>query len=161
MTAYRYQNRRGIGAGALTTARDLDAQAGDIIPTFVTPDDARRYIDEVNAAYSRLDTAIINTSSIPDHFRAAWFTQITAWKVFAASAKLAVGWFNTKAIMEQTDRYNDQLKTWYSSFQSVGGIPPGPPPPSDTKTSDVKHIALIVGGIAALLIFGPKLARAL
>jgi hypothetical protein len=149
------------------TTRDLDTQAGDIIPSFVTPDDARRYIDEVDAAYSRLDTAIA-PSTAPQDFKASWVIQHTAWKAFALSAKPSVGWLNTVAVMQQTDRFNEQLKNWYLGFQAVGGKPPGPlpippgqgvPDPNPTNIGDVTKLAMVLGGVAAIVIFGPKLSR--
>lgn len=143
--------------------------AGDIWPTFVTPEDARRYIDEVDAAYSRLDTAI-QSSQAPTDFKTSWGIQLASWKAFAIGAKPTVGWLNTTAVMQQTDRFNDQLKNWFASFQAVGGKPPGPPPtppgqgipdPNPTNIGDVTKLALVLGGVAALVIFGPKLAKAL
>jgi hypothetical protein len=162
MMHYRRNSSADVGA-----IRDVERQAGDIWPTLVTPDDARRYIDEVDAAYSRLDTAI-QASTAPTDFRASWGIQLTTWKAFALSAKPTVGWLNTTAVMQQTDRFNEQLKNWFSSFQAIGGKPPGPPPtppgqgvpnPNPTSIGDVTKLALVLGGVAAIVIFGPKLAR--
>jgi hypothetical protein len=151
--------------------RDVESccEAGEIWPTFVTPDDARRYIDEVDSGYSRLDTAI-QASNVPTDFKVSWGIQLGTWKTFALSAKPSVGWFNTKAVMEQTDRFNAELKNWYTGFQTVGGKPSSPPPlppgqgipdPNPASVKDITTLGLVVGGIAALVIFGPKLARVL
>jgi hypothetical protein len=169
MTAFRYQQRRGIRH--YETAGDLDSccQAGDIIPTFVTPDDARRYIDEVDAGYARLDSAVL-ASSVAADFKTSWGIQLATWKAFALSAKPSVGWLNTTAVMQQTDRFNEQLRNWFTGFQAVGGTTPGPAPippgqgvpdPHPTSVADITQLALVIGGVAALVIFGPKLARVL
>ncbi len=163
-----YRNRPSLDVTAIRDA-ELYSQAGDFWPTFVTPDDARRYIDEVDAGYSRLNTAVLN-STVAQDFKTSWGIQHAAWKTFALPAKETVGWLNTTAVMQQTDRFNDQLKYWYSAFKEVGGTPPGPfptppgqgiPDPNPTKLGDVTTLALVIGGVAALVIFGPKLARAL
>ena len=166
MTAFRYQQRlprRG------ETLRDVErcCQAGDLIPTFVTPEDARRYIDEVDAGYARLDSAVL-ASTVSSDFKTSWGIQLASWKAFALSAKPTVGWLNTTAVMEQTDRFNDQLKNWYSGFQVVGGKPSGPPPtppgqgipdPNPTTVNDVTKLALVVGAVGLIFIFGPKLSK--
>jgi hypothetical protein len=144
-----------------------DPGAGDIWPTFVTPDDARRYIDEVDSGYSRLDTAV-QASTVSGDFKGSWAIQLGTWKAFALSAKPSVGWLNTTAVMQQTDRFNGELKNWYAGFQAVGGKPSGPPPippgqgipdPGAPSVGNLTTLALVVGGVAALVIFGPKLAR--
>lgn len=166
MTAFRYQQR---GRYRGETLRDVErcCQAGDIIPTFVTPEDARRYIDEVDAAYARLDTAVLASTVSPD-FKTSWGIQLASWKAFALSAKPTVGWLNTTAVMEQTDRFNEQLKNWYSGFQSVGGKTPGPPPippgqgipdPNPTTVNDFTKLAIALGVVGTIFIFGPKLSR--
>lgn len=163
MTAYRYQERRGTqGADAL---RGLDNASG--WPTFVTPDDARRYIDEVDSGYARLDSAVL-ASNVADDFKVSWGIQLATWKAFALTAKPTVGWLNTTAVMEQTDRFQEQLKNWFAGFQAVGGKPAGPAPgnpgqgipdPNPTTLGDVTTLALVLGGLAGLVIFGPKIAR--
>lgn len=161
-----YRNRPSLDVTAIRDA-ELYSQAGDFWPTFVTPDDAKRYIDEINAGYSKLDTAIM-ASTVSNEFKTSWAIQNTSWKTFASPAKENVGWFNTRAVMGQTDRYAEELKNWYAGFKAVGGTPPGPPPlppgqgvpdPNPTTVGDVTTLALVVGGVAALIIFGPKLAR--
>jgi hypothetical protein len=166
MTAARYRQQRPSRGESL---RDVETccQAGDILPTFVTPEDARRYIDEVDAAYARLDSAIL-ASTVPADFKTSWGIQLAAWKAFALSAKPSVGWINTTAVMEQTDRFNEQLKNWYAGFQAVGGKTPGPPPlppgqgvpnPNPTTVNDVTKLVAVIGAVGVLFIFGPKLSR--
>lgn len=159
----------GICIAPVEATGCCDRGAGDIWPTFVTPDDARRYIDETDSGYSRLDTAI-QGSTVSADFKTSWGIQLGTWKAFALSAKPTVGWLNTTAVMQQTDRFNAELKNWYGSFRAVGGNPPGPipvppgqgiPDPHPTTVGDVTTLALVVGGVAALVIFGPKLARVL
>jgi hypothetical protein len=140
-------------------------QAGDILPTFVTPDDARRYIDEVDAGYRRLDTAIQGSNAVDTTWKTSWGIQLGTWTAFALPAKTSVGWLNTTAVMDQTDRFNDQLKNWYANFQTMGGTPPGPPPtgpgqgvPGTTNTTaDLTKLVTAVGITAAVILVAPKL----
>jgi hypothetical protein len=141
--------------------------AGDLLPTFVTPDDARRYIDEVDTGYARLDSSIL-ASSVPADFKTSWGIQLASWKTFALTAKPSVGWLNTTAVMQQTDRYQSELRNWFKGFQTVGGSPMGPMPgvpgqgvPNDANVTNLTQLAVVIGGVAALVIFGPKLARLL
>ncbi len=156
------------GLCVYSNAVDFES-AGDILPTFVTPEDARHYIDETDSGYARLDSAIL-ASTVADDFKVSWGIQLATWKAFALSAKPSVGWLNTTAVMQQTDRFNEQLKNWFAGFQAVGGKPPGPPPitpgqgvpdPHPTTIGDVTTLALVLGGVAALVIFGPKISRLL
>jgi hypothetical protein len=140
-------------------------QAGDILPTFVTPDDARRYIDEVDAGYRRLDTAIQGSNAVDTTWKTSWGIQLGTWTAFALPAKTSVGWLNTTAVMDQTDRFNDQLKNWYANFQTMGGTPSGPPPtgpgqgvPGTTNTTaDLTKLVTAVGITAAVILVAPKL----
>jgi hypothetical protein len=140
--------------------------AGDILPTVVTPDDAKRYLIEVDGGYSQLDAAIQAFAAAPSDYKIAWTIQIGSWKAFFASAMASVGWLNTTAVMQQTDRFNTQLAEWRKSFQAIGGSPPGPGPtpsgqgiPGPSPASDITQVALAVGAVAALVIFGPTIAR--
>jgi hypothetical protein len=142
-----------------------EREAGDIFPTFVTPDDARRYIDEVDAGYRRLDTAIQGSNATDATWKTSWSIQLGTWTAFALPAKSSVGWLNTTAVMQQTDRFNDQLKNWYANFQSLGGAPSGPPPvgpgqgvPGTTNTTaDLTKLVTAVGITAAVILVAPKL----
>ena len=141
-----------------------ERQAGDILPTFVTPDDARRYIDEVDAGYRRLDTAI-QASNVDTTWKASWSIQLAAWTAFALPSKASVGWLNTTAVMQETDRFNDQLKNWYANFKDMGGAAPGPPPmgpgqgvpPTTNTTADLTKLVTAVGITAAVILVAPKL----
>jgi hypothetical protein len=144
-----------------------DEDAGDILPTFVTPEDAKRYLNEVDGGYSQLDTAIQSSPLPPLDFKTAWGLQLASWKAFYGSAMATVGWLNTKAVMDQTDRFQAQLIDWRKSFSSVGGTPPGPAPlppgqgvpGSGNPTSDIVKSVAAVGAVAAIIIFGPALVR--
>ena len=147
------------------TRLELD-QAGDIFPTFVTADDAKRYIDETDTGYDRLNVAIL-ASAVPADFKAAWALQIAGWKTFAAGARASVGFFNAKAVMDQTDRWASGLVEWRSSFAKAGGNAPGPAPPapgqgvptSNATIGDVTGLVVAAGVLAAIVIFGPRLAK--
>lgn len=144
-----------------------DEDAGDILPTFVTPDDAKRYLTEVDAGYSQLDSAIQSSTFAPFDFKTSWGIQLGSWKAFFGSAMATVGWLNTTAVMQQTDRYQEQLINWRKSFAAVGGTPPGPNPiapgqgvpGSGNPTSDIVKSVAAVGAVAAIIIFGPALVR--
>ena len=158
--------------GDLSSAAALDAccgEAGDILPTFVTAADAERYINEVNTAYASLNQAI-SLSQVSSDFKASWDLQWQGWIGFATDARSTVTFWNAKAVMQQTDRWHEQLKNWYTGFQSAGGKPPAPPPippgqgipdPHPTNVTDFTKLALVIGGVAAIVVFGPKLARVL
>lgn len=143
------------------------SQAGDFLPTFVTPEDAKRYLNEVDAGYSQLDTAIQSSVLPPLDFKASWGIQLASWKTFYGSAMATVGWLNTVAVMQQTDRFQNQLIEWRKSFASIGGTPPGPNPlppgqgvpGSGNPTSDIVKTVAAVGAVAAIIIFGPALVR--
>jgi len=142
-------------------------EAGDILPTFVSPDDAKRYMSEIDSSYSQLDNAIQNYVNTPTDFKVSWGIQIATWKAFFGASMAGVGWLNTTAVMQQTDRYAEQLKNWRGQFIAIGGNPPSPAPlppgqgipGAGPQVSDFTKPLLIVGGIAALIIFGPTLAK--
>lgn len=142
--------------------------AGDLLPTFVSASDAQRYIDEVNTSYTTMNQAV-SLSQVASDFKASWDLQWQGWIHFATDARASVTFWNAKAVMQQTDRWADQLKNWYASFQKAGGQPPpapttpgqGIPDPNATSVGNLTTLALVVGGVAALVIFGPKLARVL
>ncbi len=147
------------------------SEAGDILPTWVSGEDAKRYLDEVDAGYNRLDTGITSSTNLTQDFKASWGIQLAAWKAFAISAKATLdgfmgGFFNAKAIMEQTDRFNDQLKNWYTEFTKAGGSGVGPMPttpgqgiPGTTQVSDITKLVVAGGVLAAILVIGPKIFR--
>jgi hypothetical protein len=141
-------------------------EAGDILPTFVTPEDAKKYIDEVDSGYSRLDTGISSATNLTQDFKASWGIQLTTWKAFAVASKASVGWLNTKAVMDQTDRFNDQLKNWFTEFTKAGGSGVGPMPttpgqgiPGTTQVSDVTKLVIAGSVLAGILLIAPKLFK--
>lgn len=149
------------------TFYENDRDAGDILPTFVTPDDAKRYLTEVDGGYNRLDSAVQMSVAIPNDFKISWGIQLATWKAFFGSSMASVGWLNTTAVMQQTDRFQAQLGDWTKSFVAAGGIAPGPAPMppgqgvpgSGNPTSDIVKTVAAVGAVAALIIFGPALVR--
>ncbi len=139
--------------------------AGDIFPTFVTADDAKRYIDETDTGFDRLNVAIL-ASTAPADFKTSWALELGGWKTFATGARAAVGWLNAKAVMEQTDRWAAQLVDWRASFSKIGGSAPGPAPlppgqgaPSSSAVGDVTTLVVALGVLAAIVTFGPRLAK--
>jgi len=147
------------------TRTELD-EAGDIFGTVVTGEDAKRYIDETDTAYERLNVAIL-ASTAPADFKTAWSLQFGGWKTFATGARATVGFFNAKAVMEQTDRWAAQLPEWRASFAKIGGTAPGPAPPAPgqgvpgtgPKVGDFTTLIVAAGVLAAIVVFGPRLAK--
>lgn len=160
-----FEGVRGGASRLPRAARVRAPEASGVLPTFVTPDDARRYIDEVDSGYRRLDTAIAASVAAPADFKVSWGIQMTTWTAFSIPAKATVGWLNTTAVMDQTDRFNEQLKNWFAGFQAVGGSPPGPPPttpgqgvPGTTNTTaDMTKLVTAVGITAAMILVVPKM----
>jgi hypothetical protein len=147
------------------TTAELD-EAGSILPTFVTADDAKRYIDETDTGYDRLNVAIL-ASSAPADFKTSWALQLGGWKTFSVAARASVGFLNASAVMDQTDRYGKQLEEWRASFEKIGGNAPGPAPvapgqgvPSSSNTLGAATGLIVAAGVvAAIVIFGPRLAK--
>lgn len=147
----------------LATAGDID-----IFPTWVSADDARRYIAETDTGYARLDGAIV-TSNVPDTFRKGWAIQIAGWRAFRDDALPSVGFMNAKAVFQQNDRWHKQLEDWNTDFRKLGGVPSGPPPlpPGQGTTGPATEGALpkittlvvAAGVVAAIVVFGPKLMK--
>ncbi len=139
-------------------------EAGDLLPTFVTPDDAKAYISETDSGYNRLNATIL-ASTVSPAFKEGWIVQLASWKTFATGARESVGWLNTKAVMEQTDRFARDLADWNTSFTKAGGVPVGPSPGQPGQGTDkpdlggITNLVLAVGGVALLVILAPTLMR--
>lgn len=101
--------------------------AGDILPTIVWPDDARKYIAQVDVDYERMNQAVASSQVAPE-FRAQWLVQYGAWKAYAPAASQSVGFFGVAAVMDQTDRWAAQLVAFGKSFATAGGKLVGPAP---------------------------------
>jgi len=115
-------------AGDDPEALAADSSAtGDILPTFVTPDDAKRYVRETDAQWDRTDTDV-QASQADAAFKASWATDLEGWRRFRDDAIRSVGWLNTKATMEQTDRWAQKLTDWRKSLSDAGGKLTGPGP---------------------------------
>jgi hypothetical protein len=136
--------------------------AGDLFPTFVTPDDARHAIDETEAGYDRLNATILG-SSTPPEFKASWGADYVAYKAFAAGARASVGFLNTKAVMDQNDRYQQKLKDWSTSFALTSGSPaPGPAPSAPGQgTGEQMTLSSLFSGTTGLIVAGAALAAVL
>lgn len=143
----------------LATALPMVAPVGDWLPTFVTPDDAKRYIGETNAGYERLALAI-DSSPVSARFKEAWATQLKGWQAFRDEALRNVGWLNTKATMEQNDRWTAQLGDWDASYRKEPGAKPVGPAPTPPQVSPgpvgdkVQTAFLIVAAIAGIAATG-------
>ena len=80
-----------------------------------------------------------------------------AWKKFRDDALKNAGFFNAKAVMEQTDRWAKQLADWRESFTKTGGKPVGPAPPvpgqgvaSATASAGWIQVALLIASLFGL-----------
>lgn len=140
--------------------------AGDILPTLVLPDDARKYIDQVDADYARFNLAVTTSTTVLASFQAQWTVQFASWKAFSVGARASVGFLDTKAVMDQTDRWAAQLVDFSKAFIAAGGTLVGPGPSSPGQgtggtlpLSDVTKLVLAVGAVAGILILGPSLTK--
>jgi hypothetical protein len=154
-----FRNHLGIaGEPTDSDARDV-AVTGDILPTFVTPADAKRYIRETDAQWDRTDADILASTQVDSAFKSSWATDLEGWRRFRDDAVTSVGWLNTKATMEQTDRWAAKLTAWRKALTDAGGklVGPGPLAPGQglgqggTASAGWVQLALLV---AALFGFG-------
>lgn len=121
--------RRKLGlAGAESEAPSGAEMAGDILPTFVTPDDAKRYIREVDGEWERLDADMQASPQMDAPLKGSWAMDLEGWRRFREDAINSVGWLNTKATMEQTDRWASKLAAWRKTLVDAGGKATGPGP---------------------------------
>lgn len=144
---------------------DKKNDAGDLLPTIVMPDSARKYIDQVDADYTRENLAITQ-SNVDPAFKAQWLVQFGAWKTFSVAARASVGFFDTKAVMDQTDRFAQQLVDQDKAFAAAGGARIGAPPATPGQgvgepvaLSSVTKLVAALAGVAAIVIIGPKLFK--
>jgi hypothetical protein len=149
----------GPGAAYCRYAETMGLEAGDILPTFVSPDDARKAIDETDAGYERMNIAILASMNAPPEFKASWGIQYATWKTFATGARATVGFLNTKAVMDQNDRYASQLQDWGKSFSLMGGQAPGPVPPTPGQgVPSETSLGGFLSGSTGLILAGAALA---
>ncbi len=120
----RHLGMTGEASGEPSTSAEW---VGDILPTFVTPDDAKRYIRETDAQWERTDSDI-RASAADAAFQGSWATDLEGWRRFRDDAINSVGWLNTKATMEQTDRWASKLTDWRKALADAGGKLTGPGP---------------------------------
>lgn len=140
--------------------------AGDLLPTFVTPSDARAYIDETDANYTRVNATIAGSSSAPPEFKISWGIQFASWKGFAGTSRAGVGWLDTKAVMDQTDRYAAELANWRAAFLQAGGHDLAPSPigagqgtSKPLALGDITHLIVAGGALVTILVFLPQLIK--
>jgi hypothetical protein len=154
-----FRHHLGIGAELVAPDEVGAAATGDILPTFVTPADAKRYIRETDAQWDRTDSDIQASAAVDTAFKGSWATDLEGWRRFRDDAVNSVGWLNTKATMEQTDRWAAKLTAWRKSLTDAGGklVGPGPLAPGQglgqggTASAGWIQLALLV---AALFGFG-------
>ena len=143
----------GIGPPVLASAfaiialrRHLAAVAGDVgpgapvetgwnlgewIPTFVTGDDARRYVREYDSQWDQLANDIARAGpKMPPEQQQAWAIDLEAWRKFRDDAIASVTIWNARAIMMQTDRWGSKLVEWRKTLEKTIPITaPGPVAP--------------------------------
>ena len=105
-----------------------------------------------------MNIAILASTSAPPEFKASWGLQYATWKTFATGARATVGFLNTKAVMDQNDRYTSQLQDWGKSFALVGGQAPGPTPPAAGQGVPDSSAASFLSGSTGLILAGALLA---
>jgi hypothetical protein len=140
-------------------------EAADLFPTIVTPADALHQLDAVEAGFARLDNSI-QKSTVAENFKAAWLLELAAWRAYQSGARASLGWLNTKAVMEQTDKWADDLRNWDKNFQAQGGTNIGPPPMppgqgngGGAQLSDLTTLVVAIGLVAAIITIGPALTK--
>jgi hypothetical protein len=149
-------------------ARGL-SDAGDILPTIVTADTAKQYIDETDTGYDTLDKTIASTT-VPQEFQTAWKATYLGWKAFAGAARASVGFFTAKSVMDQTDRWVQTLGQFSIQFHALSPSSPVPtmPAPPGQGVPDKSAASLLSGStglvlagaaLAAILVFGPRFSK--
>jgi hypothetical protein len=146
--------RHHLGVAGENAEPSQTAVTGDLLPTFVTPDDARRYVRETDSEWERID-ADVQTSGIDAGLKRSWATDLEAWRRFRDDAINRVGWLNTKATMEQTDRWASKLVAWRKAIADAGGkiTGPGPVTPGQglgdggTASAGWIQLALVIAGL--------------
>ena len=83
---------------------------------------------------------------------------MAGWKTFATGARATVGFLNTKAVMDQNDRYTAQLGDWAKSFALVGGTPPGPIGQPAGQGVPNNSLGSLLSGSTGLILAGALLA---
>lgn len=132
-------------------ASELGEFGSDWLPTFVTPDDAKNYIKETDASWFRL-SADVETANVPENIVTSWRIDAEAWKKFRDENLASVGYLNTKATMEATDRWLLKANQWkeYLTKQGVKTSGPGPLPPEQGDPNAPKGLSsLQVAGLGA------------
>jgi hypothetical protein len=148
--------------------------AGDILPTLVTADTAKAYLQETNTQYETLDQAIQHAQwpgQPPGDFIIAWTGTLVGWKAFFNTAMATVGFFTAKSVMDQTDRWVSTLAQFSSQFHMLAPsspVPTAPAPPGQGTGGPTDLGALLKGStglivagaaLAAILVFGPRLSK--
>lgn len=130
-------------------------EIGDILPTIVTADDARAYIRETHAQWARVDQDVRGSvGSTDEAFRRSFATDYTAWLTFRDDALEKVSFFNAKATMDQTDRWNAKAGTWRTALGQAGAKVTGPGPivPGQGVPGDPASSSLVTWLVAAAIV---------
>lgn len=115
------------GVGTANTGWNL----GEWIPTFVTADDARRYVREYDSQWEQLTQDIARAGAkMPVEQQQAWAIDLEAWRKFRDDAIASVTLWNARATMMQTDRWASKLVEWRKVLATTIPVTgPGPVAP--------------------------------
>lgn len=142
---------------AAIAGEDRQAVAtGDIgswIPTFVTADDARRYVREYDSQWERVRADVDRAGDkISPDLRQSWAVDLEGWRKFRDDAIASVTFWNARAIMEQCDRWASKLIEWRKAFEKAN-VPvtgPGPVIPGQGLGGQAGSNAILGSGWAQL-----------
>lgn len=113
------------GNDSVTATGDI----GEWIPTFVTADDARRYVREYDAQWDRVLQDVVRVGDkMPAELKQSWAVDLEAWRKFRDDAIASVTFWNARATMEQTDRWASKLIEWRKALEKAGVSVTGPGP---------------------------------
>ena len=116
-------------AGEDPAAVAVTGDVGDWIPTFVTADDAKRYVREYDAQWDRVTQDVERVGDkMPADLKQSWAVDLEAWHKFRDDAIAAVTFWNAKATMEQTDRWASKLIEWRKALEKANVPVTGPGP---------------------------------
>jgi hypothetical protein len=151
-----------MGPGAAYCRYSESMGAGDILPTFVTPSDAIAAINQTDSGYQSLNQAIQSSPNLQPSFQASWAIQFASWLAFSGPAKASVGILNTTAVMQQNDKFQQQLVDWTGSFKAMGGAISGPAPlPPGQAAPGEASLSSLLSGSTGLILAGAALAGVL
>jgi hypothetical protein len=107
----------------------VTGDVGDWIPTFVTADDAKRYVREYDAQWERVTLDVERIADkIPPELKQSWSIDLEAWRKFRDDAIASTTLWNARATMEQADRWAAKLIEWRKSLEKANVPITGPGP---------------------------------